>query len=105
MKPATKVLFPGIALGWIMAAKEMSMTSSRILIVLTFVEVRSHALVVATDEGVVLRNVNKAFFRDVHRTRTSYRLVPCTAKKLKNPRAFPLASSNRSSVRSLSWSY
>ena len=45
-----------------MATKEMSIASGWILVVLTFVEVRSHALVVATDEGVVLRSVNKAFF-------------------------------------------
>lgn len=33
---------------------------------------------------------------------TSYKLVPCTAKKLKKPLAFPLASSNRNKVMSLS---
>ena len=54
MKPATKVLFPGIELGSTKAGRYLSPRNEPEIYDLTFVEVSRHALVITTDEGVVL---------------------------------------------------
>ena len=54
MKPATKVVFPGIEFGSTKASKLLSPTKDPGRHDLTFIEVRCHPLVITTDEGVVL---------------------------------------------------
>lgn len=71
---------------------------------LTFIQIGGHALVVSTDQCIVLRSSGQ---HPLHLTsemirHTSYKLVPCTGKKLINPLASPFASSNLRTDNSLS---
>jgi len=54
VKPATKVLFPGIEFGSTKAGRRLSPGNEPEMRDLTFVEVSGHAFVITTDEGVVL---------------------------------------------------
>lgn len=54
MKPATKVVFPGMEFGSTEASPHLSLIDESGGYDLTFVEVSCHALIITTDEGVIL---------------------------------------------------
>lgn len=58
MKPATKVLFPGIEFGSTKAGPYISPIDEPERDSPTFVEVSCHAFVITTDEGVVLGDIH-----------------------------------------------
>lgn len=68
MKPATKVVFPGMEFGSAKATSRFSLmiepeTSAR-----TFVEISCHAFVIAADEGVILGDASSSIRRIARKT-------------------------------------
>jgi len=54
VKPATKVVFPGIEFGSTKASSRFSLLKKPKICAPTFIEVSCHPFVIATDEGVIL---------------------------------------------------
>lgn len=57
VKPATKVVFPGIEFGSTKANSRFSLINEPEMCAHTFVEVRCHPFVIPTDEGVILWDI------------------------------------------------